>query len=143
MCSSDLGEAMRAELLRRVTLAAALDAALAGQEQDVVVVEDFHGSPPFAQTQKRALPGAPVSAFYGPARRAGRSDRNAPAVDMTCLERRVRSRFGDASEPQRNGAGARIDPLAPKSDYPEFLAAATKGGDMFLISRSGTDPYVL
>ena len=28
-------------------------------------------------------------------------------------------------------------------EYARGLAAATKGGDMFYISRSGTDPYVL
>jgi hypothetical protein len=46
-------EAMRAELLRGVALGAALDAALARQQEDVVVVEDFHGAG-FVQKRERA-----------------------------------------------------------------------------------------
>jgi len=47
------------------------------------------------------------------------------------------------SNPTAPPAARGRPPFAKVIEYARGLAAATKGGDMFHISRSGTDPYVL
>src|SRR4029079_3185708 len=66
------GEAARPELDRRVAFGAALDAAFARQEQDVVVVEDFHAALAAKfYAAGRALPGRGLCRASSGGRAAG------------------------------------------------------------------------